>query len=649
MMHKNQSIQPVRHLTHRRLTAVFFYLAILISVMVSLPIMVAPRQGLADANPELVALQPAAQVSAGMAHSVFLDYDGLVYAWGDNVYGQSGASGSDHASAPVQLELPEPAQAVSAGAYHTLILGQSGTVYALGRNAYGQVGDGRVANVDSPVKITGLPAIQAIAAGAYHSLALGEDGSIWAWGHNTQGQVGDVASEEVLGIDGTVLALRNTRPVQVVKKGAAMVRAGANFSLYVDETGQLYAWGDNTHGQLGNGTSDSHRAPGLVSGISQVVDVSAGSNHVLALSAVSGYHQLFVWGDNSLGQLGLGGQKATTQQQLHPVLLDLTGNLDPSDERLLTVAAGYAQSAAVRDASTSRFGQPVLQNELYLWGLNASHQLGLSDKASRYVPTRLQGFFDGYWGSRFLPFESLTFGSEHVLVLSSKGLLATAGANNRGQLGQSDETTRVALEQIETHDLFVPRWISSQAIRLSTGKDNTIKVKWPEAQDNRAVAGYMIEITAAGQAPVLQDAGLVHEWTVTGMDAATPVQISVMAYDENSQAANPADLARLTAYRLPEDALAKTYFLTSETFREPAEAVVHHWTPHPSGKRQPHEVPWSLSEIENLQVIPAPYIIWIYGAAILSLLTILSIVVHKIRQKSRSVVKMDAEREVEAG
>jgi len=649
MMLKNQSSQPVRHLTHRRLTAVFFYLAILISVMVSLPIMVAPRQGLADANPELIVLQPMAQVSAGMAHSVFLDYDGLVYAWGDNAYGQSGSSGEDHTRIPVQLELLEPAQAISVGDYHTLILGQSGTVYALGRNAYGQVGDGGVANVDSPVKVAGLPVIKAIAAGAYHSLALGEDGSIWSWGHNTQGQVGDVASEEVLGIDGSVLALRNTRPVQIVSQGAAMIRAGGNFSLYVDETGHLYTWGDNTHGQLGNGTTDSHRAPVQVSGISQIVDVAAGSNHVLVLSAASGYRQIYVWGDNSLGQLGLGGQKATSKQQLQPVLLDLTGNLDPSDERLLSVAAGYSQSAVVRDVSTSRFGQPTLKNELYLWGLNASHQLGLSDQASRYVPTRLQGFFDGYWGSGFLPFEGVAFGSDHVLVLSSKGLLASAGANSRGQLGLGDDAARVALEQVTTQDLFLPRWVSGQSIRVNTGKDNTIQVKWPEAQDNIAVAGYQVEITEAGQASVLQDAGLAHEWTITGMDEATPVQISVMAYDRNSQAANPADLARLTAYRLPEGTVAETYFLTSETFREPADAVVHHWTPHPSGQRQPHEVPWSLSGIENLQVIPAPYSIWIYGGSILILLISLMFVIHKIRRKSRSVVEMDSEREVEAG
>jgi hypothetical protein len=280
-------------------------------------------------------------------------------------------------------------------------------------------------------------------------------------------------------------------------------------------------------------------------------------------------------------------------------LLDLTGNIDPSDERLLTVAAGYAQSAVVRDASTSRFGLPVLQNELYLWGLNASHQLGFSDNASRYVPKRLQGFFDGYWGTRFLPFESIAFGSEHVLVLSSKGLLATAGNNSRGQLGHKDETARMTLEQIETNDLFLPRWSDGQSVRLRTKKENTLEIQWPQAQDNTAIAGYFVEITSAGQAPVLQDVGLVTQWTATGIDPDTPVQVSVMAYDANSQSANPADLACLTAYRLPENAQAESYFLTRETVRKPIESVVHHWTPHPSGKHRPHEVPWSQDRSAN--------------------------------------------------
>jgi len=193
-MQKNQFSQPVRHLTHRRLAAIF--LSSHSHWCHGQP----AHHGYATPNAgrrQSRAGHPAAGSPGLSRHGPQclsrLRRPGVCL--GDNVYGQTGAEGQDHVASPVQVELPEPAQAVSAGAYHTLILGQSGTVYALGRNAYGQVGDGGVTNVSSPVRVTGLPVIKAISAGAYHSLALGEDGSVWAWGHNTQGAGRDVPSD----------------------------------------------------------------------------------------------------------------------------------------------------------------------------------------------------------------------------------------------------------------------------------------------------------------------------------------------------------------------------------------------------------------------------------------------------------------------
>jgi hypothetical protein len=130
----------------------------------------------------------------------------------------------------------------------------------------------------------------------------------------------------------------------------------------------LYTWGDNTHGQLGNGTTDSHRAPVQVSGISQIVDVAAGSNHVLVLSAASGYRQIYVWGDNSLGQLGLGGQKATASSNCSPYC---------STSLAISIRATsgfYLSQPVIRSLQLSgcfdlEVGQPTLKNELYLWGL----------------------------------------------------------------------------------------------------------------------------------------------------------------------------------------------------------------------------------------------------------------------------------------
>ena len=649
-MHHNHPKKPERHITHRRLYAIFFYMAILIGVMVSFPIMVTPNAGLADANPDLVPIEPAAQVSAGMDHSVFLDYDGLVYAWGDNAYDQIGSDIGDHAEMAVQLELPEPAIAVSAGAFHTLVVGQSGTVYGFGRNAFGQVGDGTVANVGTPVAIQGLPPIKAVAAGAYHSLALGVDGSVWAWGHNTQHQVGDVTSQEVLGLDGKVIALRNTTPVQIVASGAVAIAAGGNFSLYIDEQGQLFAWGDNSKGQLGDGTTESHGTPALVKGISQVTSVAAGDEHVLALSSASGYRQLYVWGNHALGQLGLGKLSDKNNYVTRPTLLDITGNLDPSDERLLAVHAGYAQSAVVRDVSYARFFKPAAKNQLYVWGLNVNAQLALGNTSSQYTPVLTKGFYDGYFADRFMPFEGIAFGSEHLLVLSSKGLLAAAGANDRGQLGIGSTEDQVKLSAIVTQDLIRPRWLSGQSLKIGWKDKTTLNIKWPQAQDNTAVAGYWAVVTAAGKEPVVVDAGLATNCKVPGLDQATPVQVVVYAYDSASKDVNRDELAHLTGYSLPDNAKAADYFLPASPVTAPVDLVRHNWQPDPSGKRQPAEVPWSTEYIENQQQIIGPYTLLICGVVLPILVIAIIVLALRIRNKKRnSLVEVDPEREVEAG
>ena len=644
--HEKKHPKPHLHLTHRRLSAVFFYLAILIGVMVSFPIMVTPSPSIADLNPQLQPYPSAAFVAAGVSHSVQLDYDGLVYVWGDNAFSQLGMDVGDHTEIPTYLEMPEPAQAISAGAYHTLVLGKSGTVYAFGRNAYGQIGNGSVANVESPDAVPGLPPVKAIAAGAYHSLALGVDGSVWAWGHNTQNQVGAVQSEQVLGLDGEVIALRNTRPVQIVASGATTIAAGANFSLYVDEQGQLYAWGDNSKGQLGDGTTEPHGDPQPVTGINQVSAVAAGSEHVLAISRQSGYPQLFVWGSHALGQLGLGKLADTRTFVDRPVLLDLSGDLDPTDERIIGIYAGYAQSAIIRDASTSRFWKPVARHEIYLWGLNNNFQLGLESASSQYEPKKIKGFFDGYWGTRFQPIENIALGGEHLLVQSSKGMLASAGQNKRGQLGFGEVVSARQLTGVTTSDLIRPRWLKNQAIKVRWKEGTTLQVQWPQAQDNLGVAGYWVEVKAAAQDPVVYDAGLNTSISIPGLSEATPLQVKVHAYDTFSKEIPREELGHLTGYLLPDDQAIDAHFVPEPAVNPPVDLDRHNWQPDPSGHRQAPEVPWSIRYIENLQKIPGPLTPYWIGLGLILSLGLVSR--WQIRaQRRRSLVEMETVREIE--
>lgn len=645
--HKNNA-KPHLHLTHRRLSAVFFYLAILIGVMVSLPIMVTPNPSLADLNPDLRPYPAAAFVSAGVSHSVQLDYDGLVYVWGDNAYGQLGMDVGDHTDTPTYLEMPEPALAVSAGAYHTLVLGRSGTVYAFGRNAYGQVGNGSVLNVDTPDIVTGLPRIQAIAAGAYHSLALGEDGSVWAWGHNTQQQVGSVQSEQVQGLDGEILALRNTRPVQIVKSGATAIAAGGNFSLYIDVQGELYAWGENSKGQLGDGTTESRGTPAPVAGIHQISAVAAGTEHVLAISRSSGYPQLYVWGNDALGQLGLGKLTGSDTWVSRPALLDFSGDLDPTDERIVGIYAGYAQSGVVRDVSTARFFEPKPRHELYVWGLNNNNQLGLKQAVSQYEPVKIKGFYDGYYASRFLPFESIAFGANHMLVQSSKGMLASAGQNNRGQLGYGGVVFEKQLVPVLTSDLIRPRWLNSQSLKVRWKDDTILRLSWPEAQDNLGVAGYWVELTQNGQEPVVYDAGLHTTISIPDLSQDMALQIKVFAYDLYSKEVPRSELGCLTGYVMHKNQQIADYFIAAPPVTPPVDLDRHNWQPQASGHRPISEVPWSLKTVDFLQSVISPYLYYGAAFAILILLAIAILSrIRRLRSKRAELSGVEAEREIE--
>ena len=118
------------------------------------------------------------------------------------------------------------------------------------------------------------PGVQSdrISAGAWHSLLLGSDGGVWAWGDNTHGQLGD----------GTTLS-RSTPARVPGLTGVVAVAAGDHFSLALRSDGTVRAWGDNGAGQLGDGSVPFLSSPGTVPGLSGVISVAAGGVHSLAL------------------------------------------------------------------------------------------------------------------------------------------------------------------------------------------------------------------------------------------------------------------------------------------------------------------------------------------------------------------------------
>ena len=134
-------------------------------------------------------------IAGGYLHSVALKSDGTVWAWGNNTYGQLGDDSAADKTIPTEIDGISNVSAIASGYYHTIVLKSDGTVWTWGDNSFGQLGNGTNNNSSAPVKVTGLNndthLVISIAGGYWHSIALKSDGSVWTWGNNIHGQLGD--------------------------------------------------------------------------------------------------------------------------------------------------------------------------------------------------------------------------------------------------------------------------------------------------------------------------------------------------------------------------------------------------------------------------------------------------------------------------
>ncbi len=259
-------------------------------------------------------LTHAVAVAAGGAHSVALDEEGHAWTWGrvDYVLLQSvdGPFLGTESDVPVRVA---PASgmgtlvAIAAGEDHTIALDEEGHVFGWGANRLGQLGDTTSTDRDSPVPVSrssGMGTIVAVAAGGRHTIALDEEGHVWTWGLNDSGQLG--TGERGPGTDRHV-------PVRVVSTsgmGAVVaIAAGGHHSVALDEEGHVWTWGWNLYGALGVGTSGSgthSNVPvraGAASGMGTVVAIACGLDYTLAVDS-AGY--VWGWGWNIRFQLSIG-------------------------------------------------------------------------------------------------------------------------------------------------------------------------------------------------------------------------------------------------------------------------------------------------------------------------------------------------------
>jgi alpha-tubulin suppressor-like RCC1 family protein len=341
-----------------------------------------------DAGP----LQGFTQVAMGGDHTCGI-VNGAVACWGDNSYEQIGTSAAISTTTPIFVSgLPSPATGVAAGLAHSCAIAQ-GRVFCWGWNAQGELGSPLTNYLSAtPLEVDGLPgAAQGLAAGGQATCAI-VDGQVWCWG---------------IGLNGVQAIYPTATPVLVEGLSqVALVAIGPAHKCAVSPAG-VQCWGQNSSGELGNGSKVDSATPVAVVGLDAEVEaISVGTSHTCAVSNGAA----FCWGSNTFGELGNG---STGEALLPTPVSGLSSGVG-------SISAGYHFSCTLVDGAAQ------------CWGLDDSGSLG-----------------DGAAGGSTLPqpvvipapLVALGHGADrrHTCVLAS-GDAWCWGTDSSGQIGNGTRT-----------------------------------------------------------------------------------------------------------------------------------------------------------------------------------------------------------------
>jgi alpha-tubulin suppressor-like RCC1 family protein len=336
-------------------------------------------------------------IAAGGFHAIAIKTDGTLLSWGNNGYGQLGNDPMIlfNEFAPVAVVGASDIVAVAAGNAHSLALKADGTMLAWGNDAGGQLGnDATLEDKAAPVAVSGATGIIAISAGYFYSLALKSDGTMLAWGNNSKGQLGDSA-------------ILTDKPTPVAVSGASdivAISAGSEHSLALKADGTMLTWGLDIDGQLGNDAQLVDQSlPVLVANATGIVSIAAGYNHSLALTS-SG--NVLAWGSDFGGQLGDNIPKVNKST---PVTVN-------GANQIVAIDGGHFHSLALTSSGT-----------MLAWGSDTYGELGDGNQVNpQGLPVTVENVSN---------IVSIAAGGQFSLALKSDGTLQSWGQDFSGQLG----------------------------------------------------------------------------------------------------------------------------------------------------------------------------------------------------------------------
>jgi alpha-tubulin suppressor-like RCC1 family protein len=380
-----------------------------------------------------------------------------LYLWGNNATSQLGqymAGTTVARSSPVQIGARtwSTSLAVASSSSSVMAIDSSGQLWGWGNGAAGILGNGSTIDRSSPVQVGTLTNWVQVSVGTTAAAAVKNDGTLWTWGAGTSGQLGD----------GT--AVTKSSPVQVgtLTTNWSSVSCGTTFMLATRTDGTLWAWGLQTGGRLGNGTTTA-------TGLSSPVQIGTLTNWTsIACGALNGFGiaggKLYSWGTAGAIQ-GSGSTVATSV---------------PTQIGTLTawskVSAGDNQAGAIKS-----------DNTLWTWGTSANGALGDGTTVAKSSPVQV--------GTLTTNWSSVAIGTNAMSALRSDGTLWGWGTNNSGQLGVNTLTNYSSPVQVGT----LTSWTAAAAagnVAVFRGPSNYIFTT------GAATSGQLGQTTPANSSPV---------------------------------------------------------------------------------------------------------------------------------------------------
>jgi alpha-tubulin suppressor-like RCC1 family protein len=377
---------------------------------------------------------------------VVLTYAAIVGAFADTTgltpSGMTFATGTSSAEVRGPAPMPATWTAVSVGASHSCGLVSGGVAYCWGRNALSQLGTNSQIDLWAPTKVVTPVRFQSLAAGVHNTCGVALDGIGWCWGLSAQTGTGSSAGSA----QPVPVQISGGHTFQRIEHGSGQTACG------LTTAGELYCWGENAFGQVGDGTTDHHPSPTLVALPGPVLSFTVGGTHACAvLVSSAGY----CWGDGSLGQLGEATPASLTplasSAAANAVALSSGGNVTCALRANQTVECwgsglfnGTASNASTHvPASIENVGNVIsiaqhsgascvvaTDAKGHCWGDNFANALGLGagfvGQGLVAVPQPMTGGLD---------FAAVSTGNYHGCGLTTDGGMYCWGDNQFGQLG----------------------------------------------------------------------------------------------------------------------------------------------------------------------------------------------------------------------